>query len=103
MTDDQAISLLTACQPLAERLIVPPTTGKAPAYNLTKEDLEILEGFDRVQSDPIAAGPGLFNKLVKAAGLSQVEVYKLEQLSRLVYKHRYGIKIASPSHRPQTG
>lgn len=102
MTDDQAIALLAACQPLAARLIV-PTTGKAPTYNLTREDVEALEGFDRVQSDPIAAGPGLFNRLVKAAGLSQVEVYKLEQLSRLVYKHRSGIKIASPSHKPQNG
>ena len=103
MTDDEAIALLAACQPLAARLIVPATTGKTPTYNLTKEDVEALEGFDRVQSDPIAAGPGLFNRLVKAAGLSQVEVSKLEQLSRLVYKHRSGIKVASPSHKLSNG
>lgn len=103
MTDDQAIALLMACQPLAARLIVPAATGKAPAYNLTREDMEVLEGFDRVQSDPIAAGPGLFNRLVKAAGLTQVEVYKLEQLSRLVYKHRSGIKVASASHKHPNG
>ena len=102
MTDDQAIALLSACQPLASRLIA-PTSGKAPAYSLTKEDFEALEGFDRVQSDPIAAGPGLFNRLVKAAGLSQVEVSKLEQLSRMVYKHRSGLKVVSPSHKPQPG
>ena len=102
MTDNQAIALLAACQPLASRLIV-PTTGKTPAYNLTKEDFKALEGFELVQSDPIAAGPGLFNRLVKAAGLSQVEVSKLEQLSRLVYKHRSGLKVVAPTHKTQPG
>jgi len=89
MTKDEAVALLNACKPLAERVMTTFPAGMPPNYNLTSEDLGLLAGFDRVQNDPVVAGPGLLNRLFNSAGLTQTEVYKLAQLKRLVFKRRY--------------
>jgi len=89
MTETEALALLTACKPLAERICATTPGGVALNYTLTKSDMEALQGFDQVQKDPLAAGPGLLGKLVKTAGLTQVEIYKLDQLRRLVFNRRY--------------
>lgn len=103
MTTDEAIELLIACKPLAERVTTVSPTGVPINYNLTEEEIAILNGFNRVQSDPIAAGPGLLGKLLKTAGLTQVEVYKLEQLRRLVSRRRYVGRSAATGRKPIAG
>lgn len=89
MTEDEAIKMLAACQPLAQRASGAFPSGLPLNYILTPEDLTMLQGFARVQSDLVAAGPGLLNRLFKQANLTPVEVYKLEQLRRLVFNRRY--------------
>lgn len=89
MTKDEAILFLIACKPLAERAIKAFPQGLPINFNFTTEDLGILQNFDMVRNDPITAGPRLFDHLLKATELSQVEVYKLDQLRRLVFKRRY--------------
>ncbi|HEX2910552.1 MAG TPA: hypothetical protein VH186_07055 [Chloroflexia bacterium] len=84
LTDTEAINLLSACKPLAERLTALPPSITPTKLELSRQDLKVLEGFVKVQSDPIVAGPGLLGKLFKAAELSQVEVSRLEQTVRLV-------------------
>jgi hypothetical protein len=88
MTNAEAIELLAACKPLAERVTAAHPGGVPLNFGMTEAEVIALQGFDRVHSDPISAGPGLLGKLEKAAGLTQVEVYKLEQLRRMVFKRR---------------
>lgn len=91
ITKAEAIKLLTACKDLVVRVsatfpgAVPPN-GR---LKLTEEDLKILQGFDRVQGDPIVAGPGLLGKLEQEAGLTNADVIKLEQLRRLMYNRHH--------------
>jgi|SRR4051794_13959466 len=99
MKDTEAIELLSACKPLAVRVsaITPSTTPVN--LTLSQEDLKALEGFASVQNDPLVAGPGLLGRLLKAADLNQVEVYKLEQLQRLVARQRYGGRRATTRYK----
>jgi hypothetical protein len=99
MTSEEAISLLAACKPLAERVSTTSSTGAPINYTITQEDLEVLQGFDMVQNDPLVAGPGLLNRLLKSAGLTQVEVYKLDQLRRLLSRRRYQGRIVSSRYK----
>lgn len=89
MTNEDAIKILTACKSLAERASAEFPAGLPLNFKLTSEDLVVLEDFEKVQSDPVAAGPGLLKRLFAEAKLTPVEVYKLEQLRRLVFKRRY--------------
>ena len=95
MKDTEAIELLSACKPLAVRISAIAPSATPVNLTLSKEDLKALEGFARVQNDPLVAGPGLLGRLLKAADLNQVEIYKLEQLQRLLAKQRYGGKKAT--------
>jgi hypothetical protein len=99
MKDSEAIALLSACKPLAVRVsaISPSTTPVN--LTLSKEDLKALEGLARVQNDPLVAGPGLLGRLLKAADINQVEIYKLEQLQRLLARQRYGGRKANNRYR----
>jgi hypothetical protein len=99
MKDSEAIELLSACKPLAVRIsaIAPSTTPVN--FALSQEDLKALEGFARVQNDPLVAGPGLLGRLLKAADLNQVEIYKLEQLQRLIARQRYGGRKATTRYK----
>ncbi len=99
MTKDEAIEILVACKALADRASAAFPAGLPANYPLTGEDLSVLQGFDRVQNDPIAAGPGLLNRLFKAAELNQVEVYKLEQLRRMVSRRRYLGRSTADGHK----
>lgn len=99
MTQDEAIALLVACKPLAVKLKELSPEGAPVKYTVTQEDLLNLQGFVRVQNDPITAGPGLLGRLLKAADLNQVEVYKLDQLSRLVSSSRYKGKVADTRYK----
>ncbi len=88
MTESEALALLTACKPLADRLNVGMDTKGTPLkYNLSRDDLALLQAFDRLQTDPLTAGPGLFSRLTRTAGLNQGEVSKLEQVSRRVARN----------------
>src|SRR5689334_3211796 len=89
MTNEEAIKILALCQPLAQRASGAFPSGLPLNYTLTPQDLTLLQDFATVQSDPVAAGPGLLNRLFKQANLTPVEVYKLEQLRRLVFKRHY--------------
>ncbi len=102
MTSTEAIELLKACKALAGRINPVLPEGTSLKYTLTKEDLMLLEGFRQVQNDPIAAGPGLLGRLLKAADVNQVEVYKLDQLQRLVSNRRYMGKIANIRYKSGT-
>ncbi len=97
MTDSEAIELLEACKPLAERLsaIAPSVTPVNLA--LSKEDMVAMQGFARVQNDPIIAGPGLLGRLLKTAGLTQVEIYRLGQLMHLLNRRRFEGRKANTS------
>ena len=89
LTSEEAVKLLAACKPLAEQLSAlstPAGDGTKSKYQFSPADLVILEGFYRVQNDPISAGPGLLNRLYKQAGLNQVETSQLEHIGRLIYK-----------------
>ena len=88
MTNDEAIGLLTVCKPLAERASTDFPAGLPLNFKFTQQELAVLLGLASVENDPISAGPGLLNRLFKSAGLTQVDVYKLDQLSRLVFKRR---------------
>jgi hypothetical protein len=90
MTKSEAIQILNGCKLVAERLdqVVNSNNtvmGKTN-FSLSQEDRQTLIGYRTVQSDPIAAGPGLFNKLVKQAELNQVNIFRIEQLIRLITK-----------------
>lgn len=89
MTNDEAIKILVACKPLAERAVTGFPSGLPLNYPLTPEDIKVLQDFSTVQSDTLTAGPGLLSRLFNQAKLSPVDVYKLEQLRRLVFKRRY--------------
>ncbi len=89
MTENEAIKILASCKALAERVTGAFPSGLPPNYILSSQDLTMLQDFVRVQSDTIAAGPGLLNRLFKQAQLTLVDVYKLEQLRRLVFNRRY--------------
>jgi hypothetical protein len=88
MTKAEAIETLSACKLVAERLdqAVNSNSATKTQFGLSEEDRQILAGYTRVQSDPIAAGPGLFKKLLAEAQLTQVNVYRIEQLIKLVAK-----------------
>lgn len=90
MTSEEAIELLKACEPLAMRLSAMQPSFTPVNIEVSADDLTVLEGYSRVQRDPLTAGPGLLNKLCKLADLTQVEVYKLDQVSHLVYNRRFG-------------
>lgn len=90
MTNDEAIGLLKACKPLAERLVAIPPSFTAVNIPISDKDLEVMQGYARLQLDPLVAGPGLLNKLYKLAELSQVEVYKLDQMKHMIKSRRYG-------------
>lgn len=95
MTEAEAVELLSACKPLAMRLTTIPL-GIAPVnLALSKEDFKAMEGFVRVQHDPIIAGPGLLNRLYKLAELNQVEVSKLDLVMRLLDKRRYAGRLTT--------
>lgn len=102
MKDTEAIELLSACKPLAERItaIAPSTTPVN--LTLSPDDLRVMEGFARVKNDPIVAGPGLLGRLLKSAGLNQVEVYKLEQLMRSLSRRRYEGRIATTRYNSES-
>ncbi len=89
MTTEEATKLLKACKILAERASGDFPSGLPPNYPLTPQDLELLENFVKIQNDPIVAGPNLLKNLFDSAGLTQVDVYKLEQLRRIVFKRHY--------------
>jgi hypothetical protein len=89
MTNEEAIKILGACKPVAERASGAFPSGLPLNYTLTLQDLTLLQDFARVQSDQVAAGPGLLKRLFTQAELTPVEIYKLEQLKRLVFKRRY--------------
>lgn len=89
MTNDEAVKILVACKPLAERASGAFPSGLPFNYTLTPEDLTTLQEFANIQSDPVAAGPGLLNRLFSQARLTPVDVYKLEQLRRMVFNRRY--------------
>jgi hypothetical protein len=90
MTSNEAIDLLKACKPLAERLVAIPPSITPVNIPISNEDLQVMQGYARLQLDPLVAGPGLLNKLCKLAELSQVEVYKLDQVKQLIAHRRYG-------------
>ena len=98
MTNDEAIKILAACKLLAERANGAFPSGLPSNYPLTQQDLSTLQDFGRVESDPLTAGPGLLKRLFAQADLSLVDVYKLDQLRRMVSKRRYqGRDIANGS------
>ncbi|MEI6046734.1 MAG: hypothetical protein WCS37_20480 [Chloroflexota bacterium] len=99
MTNDEAIEILVACKTLAERASTAFPSGLPGNYTLTPEDLRVLQDFTRVQGDPVVAGPGLLNRLFNHAKLTSVEIYKLEQLRRLVFKRRYLGRNASNGYK----
>lgn len=90
MTENEAVALLKACKLLAERLISLPTGFNSISITLTDNDREVMQGYSKLLLDPIIAGPNLLTKLVILAGLSQVEVYKLDQLKHMITSQRYG-------------
>lgn len=100
MTKDEAIQILAACKPLAERATTAFSNGIPLNYPLSQKDLEVLQGFARVQNDPIVAGPGLLNRLFAQAKLTTVEIYRLEQLRRLVFKRGYLGQDVVNGHKP---
>lgn len=89
MTNNGAILLLAACKPLVERTSGAFPSGLPLNYSLNPQDLALLQDFARVQNDQVSAGPGLLKRLFTQAELTPVEVYKLEQLKRLIFKRRY--------------
>lgn len=86
LTEVEAIELLNACKPLADRLNALPHSTTPNKIVLAEEDLKLLEGFVRVRNDTLVAGPGLLGKLYKAADLTQPEIYKLESVIKLLAK-----------------
>ncbi len=85
MTQNEAVEHLAACKELATRLVETRRAGDAPlTYKLSKEDFRLIENFGRVQLDPVITGPGVYQKLLNSAGLTQVEISKLEQVWRMV-------------------
>jgi hypothetical protein len=99
MTNDEAIEILVVCKTLADRVSTDFPSGLPLNYTLTAEDLKILQNFARIRSDPVVAGPGLLNRLFNQAKLTSVEIYKLEQLGRLVFKRRYLGRNASNGYK----
>ena len=95
MQSEEAIELLKACKPLAVRLSAIAPSINPVNISVSAEDLSVMEGYARVQADPITAGPGLLNKLCKLAALTQVEVYKLDQVKQLIYNRRFGSRKAN--------
>lgn len=89
MTEQEAIRLLAACRPLIERITATYPSGMPINCPLTPQDLVAIQGAVQVQTASVSAGPGLLRKLEQAAELSQVDIYKLEQLQRIVYKRTY--------------
>lgn len=55
----------------------------------TSRLIAAIQGSLQVQMAAITAGLGLLGKLEQAAGFTQVGMYKLEQLQRIVYKRTY--------------
>jgi len=103
MTNDEAVQILAACKPLAERATAAFANGLPLNYPLTQKDLEVLQGFARVQNDPVVAGPGLLSRLFVQARLTTVEIYRLEQLRRLVFKRGYLGQNMVNGHKPDVG
>ncbi|MDB5080989.1 MAG: hypothetical protein JWP00_2913 [Chloroflexi bacterium] len=97
MTENEAIVLLRACKPLADRLVAIPPSITPVNIPISNEDLVVMQGYARIQLDPLVAGPGLLNKLYKLAELSQVEVSKLDQMKHLIVSRRYGGRKATTS------
>ncbi len=89
MSETDAINILIACKDLITRVGMDFPNKKLPNTTFTEADIKVIQGFDRVQADPIVAGPGLLGHLQQAAGLSKSEIIKLEQLRRLVYNNRH--------------
>lgn len=54
-----------------------------------------MAGYTQVQANPLTSGPGLLNKLCKLTELSQVEIYKLDQVKQLMYHRKFGSRIAN--------
>src|SRR3978361_1521877 len=90
MTETEAVAILKACKPLAERLISLATSITPTSITLSDSDTRVMENYSKLLLDPIVAGPNLLNKLVKLAGLSQVEIYKLDQVKQMIKSRRYG-------------
>ncbi len=103
MTNEEAVKMLTACKELAERVTAAFPGGIPLNYPLNEQDLQVLRGFDMVQADPVVAGPGLLNRMFNQIGLTQVEVYKLGQLRRLVIKRRYAGRSVSDRYKSGSG
>jgi hypothetical protein len=103
MTSNEAIDLLKACKPLAERLVAIPPSITPVNIPISNEDLLVMQGYARLQLDPLVAGPGLLNKLCKLAELSQVEVYKLDQVKQLISHRRYGGRKATTNFQLGVG
>ena len=90
MTENEAVILLRACKPLAERLIALPLSFNSISITLTAYDRAVMQGYSMLLLDPVIAGPNLLNKLVKMADLTQVEIYKLDQVKHMITSQRYG-------------
>jgi hypothetical protein len=90
VTENEAVTLLKACKLLAERLISLPTSFTSTSIILTANDRAVMQGYSKLLLDPIIAGPNLLTRLVKLAGLSQVEIYKLDQVKHMITSQRYG-------------
>lgn len=90
MTEAEAINILKACKPLAARLIAIPPSMQAVNIPFSSQDVAVIEEYSRLMLDPIVAGPNLLNKLFKLAELNQVEVYKLDQMKKMIRARRYG-------------
>ncbi len=103
MTNNEAIDLLKACKPLAERLAAIPPSITSVNIPISHADLVVMQGYARLQLDPLVAGPGLLNKLYKLAELSQVEVYKLDQVNHLISHRRYGGRKATTNFQLGAG
>lgn len=103
MNDEEAIELLKACKPLAVRLCAMPHSFTPVNIVVSTDDLAVMEGYARVQTDPVTAGPGLLTKLCKLADLSQVEVYKLDQVTHLIYNRRFGSRKANTRFKSGSG
>ena len=90
MTETEAVALLKACKPLAERLVAIPPSMTAINIPFSSYDITVIEGYSKLMLDPIVAGPNLLNRLFKLAELNQVEVYKLNQMKKMIRSRRYG-------------
>lgn len=90
MTETEAVVLLKECKSLADRLISLPTGFTSTSITLSPHDRIVMQGYSKLLLDPIVAGPNLLIRLVKLAGLNQVEVYKLDQVKHMITSQRYG-------------